>query len=389
MDQFQKKKQLVLVFHELTMEHLGKDVFLVPYYLGKELAVDVKICYPRRKNNVNLPSEYRGVKLEPFFCPNTKGLKYYYPLFAIIWILRHFKEIDMLMLFHFFYRTMLITSVFRLLNKKATLYVKLDIPDFVVNRVDLRIKSNKLLAYLYKKFINKVDFFSCETTEVLEVIKKSSIHKMMKNKLYLMPNGFDDIYLEEIGMNVLPYNKKENAVLTVGRLGSHQKNTEMFLEAIERLSSPMWQYYFIGNMEPSFEAYINEYFKRNPHLKECVHFLGNIQDKHTLWSYYNRSKVFVLTSRWESYGLVLNEAARFGDYIISTKVGAAPDILNETNFGRFIADNDVNELADILAGIQSEKFTYPDAVNVDLSWYSYVHKLIENAKNNNTFNGLC
>ena len=121
----QKKKQLVLVFHELTMEHLGKDVFLVPYYLGKELAVDVKICYPRRKNNVNLPSEYRGVKLEPFFCPNTKGLKYYYPLFAIIWILRHFKEIDMLMLFHFFYRTMLITSVFRLLNKRYNFILRI------------------------------------------------------------------------------------------------------------------------------------------------------------------------------------------------------------------------------------------------------------------------
>lgn len=389
MGQFKKKKQMILVFHDFTMDHLGKDVFLVPYYMGKELDVNVKICYPRRKNNLNLPKEYRGVTLESFYCPETIGLKYYYPIFAILWIVRHYKEIDILMLFHFFYRTMLITNVFRCLNKKALLYVKLDIPVFVVNTINQRLKRNKLLTFLYKKFTKKVNFFSCETSEVLDCIQKSKMYSLVKDKLYLMPNGFDDAYLTEIGVKVLPYYKKDNAMLTVGRLGSHQKNTEMFLKAIEHLSLTGWDYYFIGTIEPSFQKYIDTYFEKNPQLKECVHFLGNIQDKRVLWTYYNKSKVFVLTSRWESYGLVLNEAARFGNYIVSTAVGAAPDILNETKFGCFIADDNVLELAEVLSKVQENKIHCSNAIKADLSWAHYVHKLLEDAKNNIIFDCLC
>ena len=389
MGKYQKKKQLILVFHDFTTEHLGKDVFLVPYYMGKELDVNVKICYPRRRNNTNLPKEYRGVVLEPFYCPETIGLKYYYPIFAILWIIRHYKEIDILVLFHFFYRTMLITHLFRCLNKNALLYVKLDIPTFVVNSIDQRIKRNKLLAFLYKSFAKKVNFFSCETSEVLDSIKKSRMFSLVKYKLYLMPNGFDDVYLNDIGMEVLPYYRKDNAMLTVGRLGSQQKNTEMFLKSIEHLSASGWNYYFIGTIESSFQKYIDKYFEKNPQLKKYVHFLGSIQDKRELWEYYNKSKVFVLTSRWESYGLVLNEAARFGNYIVSTAVGAAPDILSETKFGCFVADDDSEGLAKVLSSVQESNMLCADKANPDLSWAHYIHKLLDDAKNNITFNCMC
>lgn len=389
MDETKKQKQLVLLFHDFSKEHLGKDVFLVPYYIGKKLGYQVKICFPKRKYNEELPKSYRNVSLESFYCPNTKGVKYYYPFFAMLWMLRHYKEIDFLMLFHFFFRTIFITEFFRMLNKRAFLYVKLDIPDFVVSKIDNRISHNCVLAYLYKNFSEKVNLFSCETNEVFEDIKHSNLFPFINDKISLMPNGFDDDYIKEIGMEILPYEKKKNLMLTVGRLGTQQKNTEMFLKAIERLPVSDWKYIFIGNIEKSFAKYISDFFDKNPNLKERVSFVGNIQDKKQLWDYYNKAKVFVLTSTWESYGLVLNEAARFGDYIVTTKVGAAQDILSETNFGTFVRKDDDKQLSEILFNIQKNLMVERKCTLVDLSWASYINKLLDDAKYCDFFNSMC
>lgn len=51
-----------------------------------------------------------------------------------------------------------------------------------------------------------------------------------------------------------------------------------------------------------------------------VILLGNIEDKNLLYDDYDRAKVFLLTSRWESFGIVLVEALRFGNYIIATEI---------------------------------------------------------------------
>lgn len=58
-----KKRKLVLVFNDVERVHLVKDVFLVPYYLGKRLDMEVSIVYPPTETNVDLPSSHRGVKL--------------------------------------------------------------------------------------------------------------------------------------------------------------------------------------------------------------------------------------------------------------------------------------------------------------------------------------
>ena len=52
-----------------------------------------------------------------------------------------------------------------------------------------------------------------------------------------------------------------------------------------------------------------------------------------MFDYYNRAKIFLLTSKWESFGIVLVEALRFGDYIITTDVGGAKDITNNGKIG--------------------------------------------------------
>ena len=79
--------------------------------------------------------------------------------------------------------------------------------------------------------------------------------------------------------------------------------------------------------------------------------------------YFNRSyraKVFVCTSRWESYGIVLNEAKRFKNYIISTNVGGAADLIEQEKYGSFIKQEDSTDLNRLLSLIVN------GAINIDI-----------------------
>ncbi|MCB8565222.1 glycosyltransferase family 4 protein [Fusobacterium ulcerans] len=68
-------------------------------------------------------------------------------------------------------------------------------------------------------------------------------------------------------------------------------------------------------------------------LISIVILLGNIEDKNLLYDYYNRAKVFLLTSKGEGFVIVYPEALRFGNYIITTDVGGAKDITNNGEIG--------------------------------------------------------
>lgn len=56
-------ERIVLLFSNVELTHLGKDVFLVPYYLGKAFDLEVNIIFPATDTNTELPQSYRGVNL--------------------------------------------------------------------------------------------------------------------------------------------------------------------------------------------------------------------------------------------------------------------------------------------------------------------------------------
>lgn len=46
-----KSGNLTLLFENVEHVHLGKDVFLFPYYLGKRYGMNVNIVYPQTPTN--------------------------------------------------------------------------------------------------------------------------------------------------------------------------------------------------------------------------------------------------------------------------------------------------------------------------------------------------
>ncbi len=369
------RKNLLLLFHHFEEEHFGKDVFLVPYYLAKRLQVHATIAYPRTKKNKLLPHEYRGVSLKEYIKFYGFGIRYLYTLFGIFYLLSNYKKIDYLICFHFTVRTALYVTIYKFINPQGKAYVKLDIPDFIVHR--LNTQKNPLKRKLFHVFINNTNCFSCETSNTYTSLLSGKYGMLFNGKLVYMPNGFDEELIHTFDEPSWQLsNKKENLFMTVGRIGSVQKNSEMLLRAIEKVDCKTWKFFFIGNIEKEFQSKIDSFFEKYPQQRESVFFTGAILNREKLWGYYRRAKVFILTSEWESYGLVLNEAYWFENYILTTKVGAAVDLVNRSN-GMFIPNKDSRKLSIILQDIIDNKINIEvsNFSQIDISWSNLLKRI--------------
>lgn len=375
------KKNLTLLFNNFEKEHLGKDVFLVPYYLGKHYNYNVTIVFPKTRTNINIPSSIDNVNLKSIQCIGNSKNELIADLNLLVYLILNAKKIDCLMRFHSTHMTALIVCIYKLLKHSGKVYVKMDINPLQIN-LDYKqglSPLKKLSSIIYKYYTKSINVISCETSLVYNKLKQAdSFHYNFKNKLVLMPNGFDEAKLAKTKLKEKSFSEKENIIITVGRLGDKSKNTELLLTALKSLNLKNWKVFFIGPIQESLKEKIDAFYKHYPEKKENVIFTGSIYDKEKLWTYYNRSKVFVLTSRWESYALVLNEAKRFKNYIISTDVGAASDLIEGGKYGKIIPQDSDIDLINTLDGIINNRINinvYADFQGSSLSWEEMIKKI--------------
>lgn len=364
------KKNFTLILNHFDKEHFGKDFFLIAYYIKSVYDADVTIVYPQTHLNEDMPQTLRGVKLHPIKHAENKSLNIYF-LKIIRYLFSNAKKIDTLMTFHIFMKAGRIALAYKLLNPKGKSYVKLDIPTYIIDRVSNFFKEDGLKAKIkksfYKAYFNKVDLFSCESTDAYNLIMENQfLGSYFRNKLVLLENGCDDELIKETGVEPKSFEDKENAFITVGRLGTFEKHTELIMEALKNTDLKDWKFYMIGPVEENFKPYVEAFFNENQHLKDKVIFTGGIYDKKALWEYYSKAKVFVLSSRTESSGIVLYEAKIFHNFIVSTPVGAVNDVIAD-GCGCITDMDDPAVLSDILNSITSGDRKTDVYKNIDTS----------------------
>jgi len=386
------RKNITLVFNHFETEHFGKDVFLVPYYLGKIYNLDVTIVFPETNTNKDFPSNLQGVLLRSLKNPFSKkpysGLRILKELVFIFYVIRNAKKMNILMRFHLSEETVLTGFLYKLLNPKGFLYIKSDTDGTLQTLNDnfsimsLKLPFKLLKRLIYKYFLKTFDLLTVETKTVYHASLDFNILGMaISPKTRLLHNGFDKEKFLKYNFRNYDFSEKENLIITVGRLGTKQKNTELLLKAIEKIDLKEWKVLFIGFIEKEetdFQKYIDNFYLKYSNLQEKVFFTGPIYDKEKLWEIYNKAKIFVLTSRWEGFANVFSEALVFRNYIISTDVGGASDMI-EMGYGELIPKENASFLQKTLQRIINEDrlgYLYKTVnwENIDISWEAGIKK---------------
>lgn len=247
---------------------------------------------------------------------------------ALRYLSEHSGDIDLLFLFGARGEYMDLAVTYKSLRPDGIIYMKLDTNIEWANSVPLFYDP-------YADFLRSCDIISCEARRL-----QTFLYKKWQRPIEYIPNGvYYPLYPEAADAR---YEDKENIILTVGRLGTAQKNTYMLLYAYAlaflKLKEP-WDLVLVGAVTPEFEKDFKDFCEQFPPLVPHIHLTGNIADKQTLYQYYKKAKIFVLTSRFEGGSPnVFSEAAIFGCSVVTTGVDAADDMTDYGRVGRVSQD---------------------------------------------------
>jgi len=346
-------KQLTLIFENFENIHLEKDVGYIPRLLSKQEDLNCEIICYENENNQSIEMIDKMVKVNKI--KNKFYKKRFYFLSMMFYVIKNARSIDNLMLFHINKGNFWYVFCYKLLNPKGFIYIKFDADIRIKNLFEHKPKTLRekfyhfRFMYQFNYVIQKVNLFSIETKQIYKMLL--DYRPDLLDKLIYLPNGF---FVNNLNLKEARIDKKENIIISIARLGTYQKNTELLLESLSKIKDfKDWKVILIGPVEESFQIYVDEFFNNYQNLRDKVELIGMVKDKNKIFDYLAKSKVFLLTSRYESFALVLTEAAYFGNYIVSTDVGVARDITYDNKLGKTVgasSDEIAKVLDDIIGG---------------------------------------
>lgn len=127
--------------------------------------------------------------------------------------------------------------------------------------------------------------------------------------------------------------------LAVGRFSPKHKGFDLLIQAFALFvqKNQEWQLDIVGD-GPEKDQLAQLIIKNRLQSRVQLHpFTNEIQ------VYYSSASIYVLSSRWEGFGLVMVEAMAHGLPVISSDLPSSKDILGD--FGLFFKNGDIQELA--------------------------------------------
>lgn len=143
----------------------------------------------------------------------------------------------------------------------------------------------------------------------------------------------------------------EKIILFVGRI-EPVKGIEQLLKAMPYLRSPDEQkdhgYRLVvigGDENGQDETEKLRKLSRELHIEDSVTFVGSVKQERLPY-FYSAANVCVISSYYESFGLVALESLACGTPVVATDVGGSKDIIRQGETGYIVADNEPRHLAE-------------------------------------------
>lgn len=190
----------------------------------------------------------------------------------------------------------------------------------------------KYLDSIHFKIMNKADALISLTSA-----DKTNWEKHVNIPIFVIPN-LVTVYPNDISC----YSERSNRIICVGRL-TRQKGFDYLIKAWAMISKkyPTWRIDIFGHgdMETTLNRMIIDY-----KLSDCTRIN---EQSDNIYEEYETSSIFVLSSRYEGFGLVLVEAMSCGVPCISFDCPNGPaDLITHGEDGLLVPLGDIEKLAE-------------------------------------------
>jgi glycosyltransferase involved in cell wall biosynthesis len=316
---------------------LLKDKCLTGYMLAKELNTHSVMMFGTKPNDYPYAELLPG--LEILYSETTSGI----PDIYYKHLLEEYNKMGILILHGMYNETILYLDTFRKLCPNSKVYCGLDMNSYWMKNINWDSMPVKL-------FSQQCDVIATSCRSLRDAL---NCNPKVHFPCHWIPNGFfnpNNIKVISDAAN------KKNIILTVGRIGTPEKNNEELLLAFAKVSEILsgWELRLVGPIEPEFRKFINKYYETFPDLSNRVIFVGSVTDKAELYREYSQAKLFVLTSKIEGgTPNVYSEALFHGCMFITSDIDAADEITNYGELGLKYKCGDINELANSLVQLTS------------------------------------
>ncbi|HEY5585522.1 MAG TPA: glycosyltransferase family 4 protein [Ruminiclostridium sp.] len=201
---------------------------------------------------------------------------------------------------------------------------------------------------------NSYDAYFTMENSYLGNLKNLFVHQMpLLDRIIVLSNYDKRLYLKELNikseviynpLTIIPgevsslFNKK---FLAIGRFSHLHKGFDILIKAFAIFAQTNydWTLDIVGEgpEEPLLRSIIHQHQLEN---RVTLHpFTNDVQ------KYYSAASIYVLSSRWEGFGLVLFEAMSSGLPIISSDIPVAKELLEGEGVAVFFKSEDMNDLA--------------------------------------------
>jgi glycosyltransferase involved in cell wall biosynthesis len=257
-----------------------------------------------------------------------------------LYLLQNSKSIDIIFCFWRYSETFFALILKVLFNIK--LIIRMD--------TDGNIKETKNPFKNLKRFLTdylplkKADLVTIETPEAREKIL--SKYPWLNKKLILFPAGINIERLRILD-EYIHVKSKKNIILFVGKI-EYDKGIDILINSFVNIRDiyKNWTLRIVGGANKKFLERMKELIQEH-NLNNKIILTGPLFGDDLIREYKNAS-IFCFTSRHESVGAVLLEAAYFRNSIVSSDVGVARTLLDNGNAGIIIKKISVEQFTKAL-----------------------------------------
>ena len=334
------KRLLMIFFDETVAAHLTKDMCSYPYHLGKNHHWSCTYAYFGKEPLHNAAfEEYCSLEHLGDTEKYTDKKK-----IAANYLTLHAQNYDFLMFSHYGGASYSLARLAKKLNPKIKVYNKMDLGERGLAHFydGTFLRRLKVIPEYWKSAA--IDLFTVENRSFYETLRNM---RLFRNRIEYLPNPVS-LFGVDLAEIKAP-KERENIILTVGRPGDPVKNTELFVEAVQKVDRRQfddWKFYIVGEPEAHFRAYVEKITQGDPWVAKRLVLCGRVSDRRELYELYARSKIMCMTSRSESFCIAVSEAMYFGAYPILTNFGRiVHELTDGGRCGTVVPQEDASALA--------------------------------------------